>query len=106
VIQGLGAVQTSPGSNRHWVKLQRQVTLNIDLDQGMALVIGERVSHGKECIHQLALMSTPSGLFNRITSWIFRSRTACKVLYPPMRAGRNAVLRLLGRTKLSDSNLH
>jgi hypothetical protein len=86
--------------------VDRLRSLNIDLDQGMALVIGKRISHGAECVHQLALMSTPSGLFNWLTSWVFSSRTACKVLYPPMRAGRNAVLRLLGRSKLTDSNHH
>ncbi len=73
-----------------------------DLDEGMALVDGDRVSHGDECIHQLALMSTSFGLFNRVNAMIFSNRTASRLLYPVLRTGRNTVLRILGRSKLSD----
>jgi len=31
---------------------------------------------------------------------VFRSRTAARLLYPVLRGGRNAVLRLLGRSRI------
>ncbi len=76
-----------------------------DLDEGMALVIGGRVYHGADCIHRLALMSTGSGLFNRLNAAVFRSATLSRLLYPVLRAGRNATLRLLGRPKLGLTGL-
>ena len=71
-----------------------------DLDEGMVLKMDGRLYHGEDCVHMLALLSTPSGLFNRANAAIFRSRRASKLLYPMLRAGRNAALRLLGRTKI------
>ena len=43
------------------------------------------------------------GLFNRINAQVFRSPQLSRVLYPVLRAGRNAVLRLLGRTKIASA---
>lgn len=68
-----------------------------DLNDGMALVDGETIYFGDECIHRLALMSTPSGIFNRVNAAIFKSTTLSALLYPILRMGRNATLRLLGR---------
>jgi predicted DCC family thiol-disulfide oxidoreductase YuxK len=73
---------------------------NVELDEGMALVQGDLISHGDECIHKLALMTTPSGVFNRINAAIFRSAAAARILYPVLRLGRNTALRMLGRKKL------
>ena len=71
-----------------------------DLNEGMVLVDGERIYHGNDCIHRLALMSTRSGLFNRFNSAVFRSRRASAILYPFLRGGRNLTLRLMGRKKI------
>jgi predicted DCC family thiol-disulfide oxidoreductase YuxK len=74
-----------------------------DLDDGMVLKMDGRLYHGEDCVHMLALLSTPSGLFNRANAAIFRSRSASKLLYPMLRAGRNATLRLLGRSKIGQA---
>ena len=71
-----------------------------DLDEGMVLVMGGRRYHGADCINMLAMLSTPVGGFNRLNAVVFRSRTAARLLYPVLRAGRNLVLRLLGRTRI------
>lgn len=73
----------------------------VDLDEGMVLKLGDRIYHGDECVHTLALLSTSVGLFNRLNAALFRSRTASRALYPILRTGRNAVLSLLGRRKIS-----
>ncbi len=79
----------------------RLVEAGIDLDEGMALIQGDRIYHGDDCIHRLALMSTPSTLFNRLNVAIFSSPTASRILYPFLRAGRNTALALLGRKKIA-----
>lgn len=80
--------------------VERVKQAGFDLDDGMALKIGDRIYHGADCIHALALLSTPSDLFNRINGRIFRSPALARRLYPVLRAGRNAALRLLGRRKI------
>jgi predicted DCC family thiol-disulfide oxidoreductase YuxK len=77
--------------------------VDLDLDEGMVLKLGGRYYHGADCIHALALLSSSSGLFNRINARVFRSPQLARVLYPVLRAGRNTVLRLLGRTKIASS---
>ena len=74
----------------------------IDLDDGMVLKLDGRLYHGADCIHMLALLSTPSSWFNRVNAAIFRSSATSKLLYPSLRACRNAVLRLLGRSKINQ----
>jgi predicted DCC family thiol-disulfide oxidoreductase YuxK len=77
--------------------------LGYDVDEGMILKLDGRYYYGADCINMLALLTTPSGAFNRLNRAIFRSSAASAVLYPILRAGRNATLRLLGRRKLGAS---
>jgi len=97
--QALGPVTLINAREPHAI-VERLRARGVDLNEGMALVDGDRISHGQDCIHELALMTTQSGLFNRLNAAIFRSRRASALLYPVLRAGRNATLRLLGRPRL------
>jgi predicted DCC family thiol-disulfide oxidoreductase YuxK len=74
----------------------------IDLDAGFALRIGEEWVHGSEALHRLALMSTGSGLFNRLMARLFASPSRTARLYPWLRAGRAMLLRLLGREPIDN----
>ena len=74
-----------------------------DFDEGMALKIGDAIYHGDECIHQLAMMSGASGVFNRFHFWVFKDERRAKFLYPYLRAGRNLALRLLGKRKIGET---
>ncbi len=71
-----------------------------DLDEGMAMRIGDAWLHGGAVMHRLALMSGPSGTLNRLHAWIFRDARRARLLYPPLRAMRNLTLRLLGRRRI------
>lgn len=73
-----------------------------DIDQGMVLKVGERLYYGADAIHALALMSTRSGFFNRLNHAMFRSARAAAVFYPPLRAGRNLLLKALRRTRINN----
>ena len=72
----------------------------LDLDEGMVLKIGEKLYHGADCINRLALLSTRSGIFNKFNRFVFANEMVSAILYPILRAGRNGVLRILGRSKI------
>ena len=76
------------------------IARGFDLDEGMVLKLGENYYHAEDCIHMLALLSSPSGLFNRVNARVFSSRRLSKLLYPALRSGRNVALVLLGRRKI------
>lgn len=80
--------------------LERTLALGYDLDEGMVLVMGETYYHGDACLNRLALMSSRSDLFNRANFYLFRSPVISKLSYPILRASRNLVLKLLGRSKI------
>lgn len=73
-----------------------------DIDQGMVLKIGSELYYGADAIHMLSMLSTRSGLFNRLTHWLFRSRSMARALYPVLRSARNLLLKILGRTKINN----
>jgi predicted DCC family thiol-disulfide oxidoreductase YuxK len=79
------------------------LSLGLDLDEGMALKYHGQWYHGDDCIHMLALLSSRSGVANRIMAWLFQSPRRAHVLYPWMRAGRNFTLRLLGRRPIAST---
>ena len=54
-------------------------------------------------LNLLALLSTGSGVLNRINAAVFRSTAASKLLYPALRLGRNLTLRALGRRKIDPA---
>lgn len=71
-----------------------------DLDEGMVLLYGGQTYHGGDCMHMLALLSGGGGAVNRLCAAVFRDPGTARRLYPVLRAGRNAVLRLLGRGRI------
>ena len=74
----------------------------LDIDQGMVLKVGSQLYYGSDAIHALALLSTRTGFFNRLAYWSFRSRRVARVLYPLLRALRNLLLKMLGKTKINN----
>lgn len=78
--------------------------LGLNLDEGFVLRIGDSYYHGAEAIHRLALLTTPSGVFNRLNYFIFRSQTLSRLLYPLLRPGRNLILAIMGRKRIIDQH--
>lgn len=74
----------------------------LDIDQGMAIKIGDELYYGSDAICALSLLSSRSGIFNRFNYWLFRSNTRAGVLYPVLREGRNLLLKVLRRTKINN----
>ena len=76
----------------------------LDIDQGMVLMMGGQMYYGADAIHALALISSRSGVFNRLNYWMFKSKTVSRVLYPILRFFRNLLLKILGKTKINNLN--
>ena len=79
-------------------------SMGLDIDQGMVLKMGGQFYYGADAIHTLALISSKSGVLNRLNYWIFKSKGMSQALYPVMKFFRNLLLKTLGRTKIN--NLH
>ena len=77
----------------------------LDIDQGMVLKMGDQLYYGSDAIHALALISSRSGLFNRVNYWLFKSRTVSEVMYPILKTCRNLLLKMLGKTKINNLGL-
>lgn len=78
----------------------------LDIDQGMVLKMGGTIYYGSDAIHALALIGSPSSIFNRVNYWIFRSQTLSRIFYPILRLFRNLLLKILGKTKINNLNIH
>lgn len=72
-----------------------------DLDKGMVVEMNGKKLGGSEAVNQLALLTTPSTLFNRLNKFIMSSLFMATFLYPFLRAGRWFVLFFLGREQIS-----
>ena len=68
----------------------------LDIDQGMVLKFKDVIYYGADAIHMLILLSTPSGIFNRINYYVFSTKIGAKIVYPLGKAFRTLLLKLLG----------
>ena len=68
----------------------------LDIDQGMVLKFNDIIYYGADAIHMLTLLSTPSGIFNRINYYVFSTKIGAKIVYPLGKAFRTLLLKLLG----------
>ena len=85
--------------------MQRITDAGLDIDEGMVLIVGDTMYYGAEAIHRLALMSTRSGFFNRLTAFSFATERRARWLYPVLKAGRNLLLKLLRRHRINNLDL-
>ena len=82
-------------------EVEEMARLGYNLNEGMVFKLNDRIYHGADCIHRLALLSTPVDGFNRLNARLFARPAVAKVIYPLLRAGRNLSLRLLGRPPIT-----
>lgn len=74
----------------------------LDIDQGMVLKMGGQLYYGSDAIHALSLISSRSGIFNRVNYWIFKSKYISKLLYPMLRSCRNLLLKIIGVSRINN----
>lgn len=68
-----------------------------ELNEGMLLISGGQRYFGADAIYRMALLSTPSTLFNRVNAVVFRHRWLAVALYPLLKLGRRLYLALSGK---------
>ncbi len=66
----------------------------LDIDQGMVVKFKNTIYYGADAINMLTLLSSPSGIFNRVNYYVFSSKLGANVFYPLGKAFRNLVLKL------------
>jgi predicted DCC family thiol-disulfide oxidoreductase YuxK len=79
--------------------------LGWDIDQGMVVKLEQQLYYGSDAIHMLSLLSSRAGFLNRLNYWLFKSKRLSRLLYPILRALRNLLLRILGKTKINNLGL-
>jgi predicted DCC family thiol-disulfide oxidoreductase YuxK len=88
---------------RHSSDVRDELTRKgLDIDQGMALKVGDVLYYGSDAILALSLLSSRAGVFNRFNYWLFRSERRAHLLYPLLRGCRNLLLKLLRRSKINN----
>ncbi len=85
--------------------MQEITAAGLDIDQGMVLKMSDQIYYGSDAMHALSLLSTRSGIFNRINFWVFRSPRMSGILYPVFRFFRNLFLKGMGTTKINNLDL-
>lgn len=87
-------------------QVMREITRRgLDIDQGMVLQVDDVLYYGADAINAVALMSSSSGAFNRMSRWIFGSSSRAKILYPVFRTCRNLFLKMMRKTKVNNLGL-
>lgn len=75
----------------------------LDLDDGMVVVHRGKLYHGADALNIMARLAPKKGIGNRLNRLFFGNATVARLSYPLLRAGRNTLLRILGRKKIKDS---
>lgn len=74
----------------------------LDLDDGMVVAHQGKLYHGAEALNIMARRAPSKGVINLLNRLLFSNSTVSRLSYPLLRGGRNTLLRLLGRSKISD----
>lgn len=94
---------------RHDAALRDELrSKGFDLNQGMVVEIDGRRLGGADAANALAILSTPSDLFNRLNRLLLSVPALAAIIYPILRSGRWISLFLMGRKGIDekDGGLH
>ena len=83
-------------------EVKRAVEAGFDLDEGMVVLHNGELYHGADAMHRMALLAPSAGIRNRLNRLMFGNLAVARAIYPGLRAGRNFLLRLLGRQKIGS----
>jgi len=81
--------------------VQKARDAGLDLNDGMVVIHKGKLYHGADALNLMARLAPAEGFTNRVNRLLFSNTTVAHVSYPLLRAGRNTLLRLLGRSKIS-----
>jgi predicted DCC family thiol-disulfide oxidoreductase YuxK len=76
-----------------------------DLNDGMAVIFGDKVYYGDDAVVFISSMSTDSSLLARCLTRLLRNKTRARIVYPVMKLGRRLTLHVLGIRPIGSSKL-
>jgi predicted DCC family thiol-disulfide oxidoreductase YuxK len=76
----------------------------VDINETMAVTYGGRIYAGPRALEVLSLLSSGSGVMDRLAARLLRNPRRADFFYPVLRFGRNAALRLLGRGRIDTQH--
>ena len=83
--------------------IMREITeAGLDIDKGMVVKMHGELYFGADAMHAPSLLSSRSGLFNRLNYHLFRMPAVSRRVYPVLATGRLLLLRLLGRKPIDN----
>jgi predicted DCC family thiol-disulfide oxidoreductase YuxK len=82
--------------------VQQAKEAGVDLDEGMVVLHEGKLYHGADALNIMARLAPGRGFGNRLNRLLFSNPTVSRVTYPVLRAGRNTLLKLLGRKKIAE----
>lgn len=84
-------------------ELMAEITeLGLDIDDGIALKKEDRIYHDVDAIQELAKISSKKGPYNWLLGTVFSSRRLAGICYPPLKACRNLLLKVLRRSRINN----
>lgn len=98
--EAIGAVDLIDGRTRPDVVAELN-NLKINIDQGMVVQYRDQIYFGGDALNILSLLSTKSGIWNRMLAAIFARKSLARLLYPALRFGRNTTLRVIGQQAIN-----
>lgn len=75
-----------------------------NLDKGIVVKDGDKIYYGKDAMNFLALVGTAHNWFNRLSIFLFRSKTLSAVFYPLFKAIRRSLLFILKIPSIRNDN--
>jgi hypothetical protein len=76
---------------------QELLDKDVNLDEGMVIIINNELHHGGEAMNMIALLTNKNTIFNKLCYLVFSKPVISKYTYPVLRGFRNITLRLLGK---------
>ncbi|MEO0061576.1 MAG: hypothetical protein RLZZ08_136 [Pseudomonadota bacterium] len=78
-------------------RVAAMVARGYDLDEGMVFAYRGQVHHGSDAVNALAMLTSPSGLFNKVNAAVLSRPATARLVYPWLKAGRRITLWVRGR---------
>ncbi|ESQ74232.1 DCC1-like thiol-disulfide oxidoreductase family protein [Asticcacaulis sp. AC402] len=98
IKQAVGSLQILNAREIGDTPLMVQIAAHgFDLNQGIVVKFENRLYHGKDALHLLAMIGSDRGWLNRLNVALFRNRTTVAIAYPAMKAIRRLMLVLNGK---------
>ena len=74
----------------------------LDLDLGMVIKYQNKLYHGDAALEIMAKIGSDKGLYNRINSLLFKSKTLSQLCYPIMKTARDIAIWAKGVGKIRN----